>query len=277
MKKYLIAALLAGVTGTATLSVNAAPAGVPTADVAQILGQAQAMVQDLNNYQEYMTQTVLDNKQLLEAYRQYYQMLEDYKQVLREAEGLKDKLSSIDYQHFMDEIGRIADQYDPLYGGGRLVKNTGNAPWDNAVQRNQLLDGYGLSDEEYMDMIAAIPYSGDDRERARQMFEYRQRRVVEGISKDAFVGTLQNQLKEQGKTLEKLQKRRLTMGDNDTTSSIQFLAEQNEQLLQQIQSLQLQQAEAMKYSGRFDDHFFNKRTQEEERKARQLQEAWQNE
>ncbi|MCV4593699.1 type VI secretion protein, partial [Escherichia coli] len=69
--------------------------------------------------------------------------------------------------------------------------------------------------------------------------------------------------------------RRLRLGDNDTTASIQFLAEQNEQLLQQIQSLQLQQAEAMKYSGRLEDHYFNKRAQQEELKARQLQRAWQ--
>ncbi|EPA0315793.1 type VI secretion protein [Klebsiella aerogenes] len=271
MKRRLVAALVAGVIGAASLP---ALAEVPVADPQQILGQAQQMVQDLKNYKEYMEQTVLNNNQLLEAYKQYNQMLEEYKQVLREAEGLKDKLSSIDYKNFMDEIGRIADQYDPLFGGGKLVKNTGNEPWDNAVQRNQLLNGYGMTDEEYVEMIAQIPYSGDDRERARQMFEYRQRRVVEGISKDAFVGTLQSQLKEQGKTLKELKNRRLSMGDNDTTSSIQFLAEQNEQLLLQIQSLQLQQAEAMKYNGRFDDHFFNKRAEEEARKARQLQEAW---
>lgn len=271
MKTRLIAALVAGVIGATSLP---ALAEIPVADPQQILGQAQQMVQDLKNYKEYMEQTVLDNNQLLEAYKQYNQMLEEYKQVLREAEGLKDKLSSIDYKNFMDEIGRIADQYDPLFGGGKLVKNTGNEPWDNAVQRNQLLNGYGMTDEEYVEMIAQIPYSGDDRERARQMFEYRQRRVVEGISKDAFVGTLQSQLKEQEKTLNDLKDRRLGLGDNDTTASIQFLAEQNEQLLLQIQSLQLQQAEAMKYNGRFDDHFFNKRAEEEARKARQLQEAW---
>lgn len=271
MKRQLIAAVVAGVIGAASLP---ALAEIPVADPQQILGQAQQMVQDLKNYKEYMEQTVLDNNQLLEAYKQYNQMLEEYKQVLREAEGLKDKLSSIDFNNFMDEIGRIADQYDPLFGGGKLVKNTGNEPWDNAVQRNQLLNGYGLTDEEYAEMIARIPYSGDDRERARQMFEYRQRRVVEGISKDAFVGTLQNQLETQKDELKKLQDQRETLGSNDTTASIQFLAKQNEQLLQQIQSLQLQQAEAMKYSGRFDDHFFNKRAQQEEQKARQLQESW---
>ncbi|EAN2613863.1 type VI secretion protein [Salmonella enterica] len=272
MKRRLVAALVAGVISAATLPASAS--GIPTADAAQILGQAQQMVQDLKNYKEYMEQTVLDNKQLLEAYKQYNQMLEEYKQVLREAEGLKDKLSSVDYENFMNEIGRIADQYDPLFGSGKLVKDTGNEPWDDAVQRNQLLNGYGLTDEEYAEMLAQIPYSGDDRERARQIFEYRQRRVVEGISKDAFIGTLQKKLKKQGKGLIELQGERGRLGANDTTASIQFLAKQNELLLEQIQSLQLQQAEAMKYSGRFDDHFFNKRAEEEARKARQLQEAW---
>lgn len=77
------------------------------------------------------------------------------------------------------------------------------------------------------------------------------------------------------KNLQRLKDQRETLGENDTTASIQFIAKQNEQLLQQIQSLQLQQAEAMKYSGRLDDHYFNKRAQQEELKARQLQRAWQ--
>ncbi|ENA5033426.1 type VI secretion protein [Escherichia coli] len=273
MRKQLAVILFSVMTGLIT--TPAISSGIPVADAAQILGQARAMMQDIKNYKEYMEQTILNNKELLEAYKQYNQMLEDYKQILREAEGLKDKLSSIDYKNFMDEIALISNQFDPVYGGGRMVKNTGNAPWDNAYERNLLLNGYGLTNEEYAEMLAAIPYTSDDRERARQMFEYRQRRVVEGISKDAFVGELQIQLKKQGKTLGELQERRLRLGDNDTTASIQFLAEQNEQLLQQIQSLQLQQAEAMKYSGRLDDHYFNKRAQQEELKARQLQRAWQ--
>lgn len=86
---------------------------------------------------------------------------------------------------------------------------------------------------------------------------------------------MQIQLDEQKKNLQRLKDQRETLGENDTTASIQFIAKQNEQLLQQIQSLQLQQAEAMKYSGRLDDHYFNKRAQQEELKARQLQRAWQ--
>ncbi|HDX3861184.1 TPA: type VI secretion protein [Escherichia coli] len=272
MRKQLAVVLFSVMTGLIT---TPAISGVPVADAAQILGQARAMMQDIKNYKEYMEQTILNNKELLEAYKQYNQMLEDYKQILREAEGLKDKLSSIDYKNFMDEIALISNQFDPVYGGGHMVKNTGNEPWDNAYERNLLLNGYGLTDEEYAEMLAAIPYTSDDRERARQMFEYRQRRVVEGISKDAFVGTLQIQLDEQKKNLQRLKDQRETLGENDTTASIQFIAKQNEQLLQQIQSLQLQQAEAMKYSGRLDDHYFNKRAQQEELKARQLQRAWQ--
>ncbi|HEO9670008.1 TPA: type VI secretion protein [Escherichia coli] len=272
MRKQLAVVLFSVMTGLIT---TPAISGVPVADAAQILGQARAMMQDIKNYKEYMEQTILNNKELLEAYKQYNQMLEDYKQILREAEGLKDKLSSIDYKNFMDEIALISNQFDPVYGGGRMVKNTGNEPWDNAYERNLLLNGYGLTDEEYAEMLAAIPYTSDDRERARQMFEYRQRRVVEGISKDAFVGTLQIQLDEQKKNLQRLKDQRETLGENDTTASIQFIAKQNEQLLQQIQSLQLQQAEAMKYSGRLEDHYFNNLAKQEELKARQLQRAWQ--
>lgn len=120
MRKQLAVVLFSVMTGLIT--TPAISSGIPVADAAQILGQAGAMMQDIKNYKEYMEQTILNNKELLEAYKQYNQMLEDYKQILREAEGLKDKLSSIDYKNFMDEIALISNQFDPVYGGGVWLK-----------------------------------------------------------------------------------------------------------------------------------------------------------
>lgn len=120
MRKQLAVILFSVMTGLIT--TPAISSGIPVADAAQILGQARAMMQDIKNYKEYMEQTILNNKELLEAYKQYNQMLEDYKQILREAEGLKDKLSSIDYKNFMDEIALISNQFDPVYGGGVWLK-----------------------------------------------------------------------------------------------------------------------------------------------------------
>ncbi|NIH07054.1 type VI secretion protein [Providencia rettgeri] len=268
MRKNIKAVVLA-----AFLSVSTAQAGgILTFDATSALNQVREMVQDLNNYAEYIETTALNNNQLIEAYKQYDQMLADYQQTLKEAMALKDKIEGMDPDYFLQKLAEIANAHDPLFSedGGKIATNTGNQAWDDAYERNKILTGYGLTDDEYNEMLAKIPFGGDERQRAQEMFEYRQKRVAQGIAKDAYVIELQNNIKEQSdETLFKLKKRRLEQGDNSLTASVQFLAEQNEQLLYQINALQAQQAEAMKYNDRLADHYFNNMAAAEERNARQ--------
>ena len=271
-KLKAVALSLALLTGTANAG------GILTFDATSALNQVRDMVQDLNNYAEYIETTALNNEQLLNAYKEYNQMLEDYKQTLLEAEGLKDKIQGMNPDYFLERLGEIANQHDPLFSenGGKIATNTGNQAWDDAYERNKILTGYGLTDDEYAEILGQIPYGLDDRERAQAMFEYRQQRVAEGITKDAYVIEMQNNLKKQSKeTLADLNRKRLEkLGDNSLTASVQFLAEQNEQLLYQINAMQAQQTEAMKYNDRLTDHYFNNMAAAEERKARQKAEAF---
>lgn len=271
-KLKAVALSLALLTGAANAG------GILTFDATNSLNQVREMVQDLNNYQEYIETTALNNEQLLEAYKRYRQMLEDYKQTLLEAEGLKDKIQGMDPDEFLARLGEISDQFDPMYSrnGGTIATNTGNQAWDDAYERNKMLSGYGLTNDEYIEMLNAIPYGLDDRAKAQAMFEYRQQRVAEGITKDAYIIEIQKNVAKQSKeTLSDLNTKRLEkLGDNSLTASVQFLAEQNEQLLYQINALQAQQAEAMKYNDRLADHYFNNMAAAEERKARQKMEAF---
>lgn len=255
-----------------SLTVSTAYAGgILTFDATNTLNQVREMVQDLNNYAEYIETTALNNEQLLNAYKEYNQMLEDYKQVLMEAEGLKDKIQGMNPDDFLAKLGDISNQHDPLFSetGGQIATNTGNQAWDDAYERNKILNGYGLTNDEYIDLLAQIPYGLDDKAKAQAMFELRQQRVAEGISKDAYISNFKENLSDQRKTLNKLQIARERLGDNSLTASVQFLAEQNEQLLYQINAMQAQQAEAMKYNDRLADHYFNNMAAAEERKARQ--------
>ncbi len=254
------------------LTGSASAGGILTFDATNTLNQVREMVQDLNNYAEYIETTALNNEQLLNAYKEYNSMLDEYKRLLVEAEGLKDKIQGMNPDDFLAKLGDIANQHDPLFSetGGQIARNTGNQAWDDAYERNKILTGYGLTDDEYAEMLASIPYSPDDRERAQAMFEYRQKRVAQGITKDAYITEIQSNLKKQAsETLFDLSERRKQQGDNSLTASVQFLAEQNEQLLYQINAMQAQQAEAMKYNDRLADHYFNNMAAAEERKARQ--------
>ena len=143
------------------ITLNTSFAGVPTLDYTQIAGQIRQISQSIKDYEEYLTQTALSNEDLVEAYKRYDQMLNDYQQVLREAQRLKSTLKGIDLQHFLDQLKNI-DMYDPRYSMGD-DPHVGDAPWDNAVERNKLINGWGMSDEEWIEMNNNIPYLSNGR------------------------------------------------------------------------------------------------------------------
>ncbi|EPC5650575.1 hypothetical protein ACRZ3X_004816, partial [Citrobacter freundii] len=176
MKRTLLAVIMAGILSSPVY------AGVPVDDFTQIAGQLRELSQGIRDYEEYIKQTALSNTQLLEAYKRYDQMLADYQQVLREAERLKTTLQGVDLQNFLNNLKNI-DLYDPRYASGD-DPNVGSKPWDDAVERNKLLNGWGMSDQEWSEMNAAIPYTGDDRERAKAIFQYRKRKAEASVRQD---------------------------------------------------------------------------------------------
>lgn len=152
MKRCLLAILI-----SAALSGQALATGVPVADGVQIAGQIRELSQGLRNYDQYLQQTGLSNSQLLQAYKDYDQMLTEYKQVLREAQRLKATLQGQNLETFLNRLKQI-DMYDPRYSRGDDA-HVGDQPWDDAVERNKLLNGWGMSDEEWSQMNADIPYT----------------------------------------------------------------------------------------------------------------------
>lgn len=272
MQNLIKSILFALVIGNGSLTMAA---GIPVGDATNALNQVRQMVQDLNNYKEYLETTILNDEQLIQAYKEYNSMLEEYKRLYQEASALAGDIEGLSMDDFNTMLADIANKFDPYYGDyqGAVVKDTGDEFWDDAYERNKILNGYGMTDEEYAEMLTSIPYTDDDRERAKRMFEYRQRRVAEGIKRDAYIAQLETHMAtEEKRVINKLDERVAeNQKDNNLTANVQLLNEQNQHLLKQIDRLQSQQLEAMKYQDRLADHYFNRRAAAEARKQKQLQ------
>ncbi|EGR8820959.1 type VI secretion protein [Salmonella enterica] len=272
MRKLMKTVLLAICLSHGSLTMAA---GIPVGDATNALNQVRQMVQDLNNYKEYLQTTILTDNQLIQAYKEYNEMLKEYKRLYQEASALAGDIEGLSMEEFNNMLADIANKFDPYYGDyhGAVVKNTGDEFWDDAYERNKMLNGYGMTNEEYAQMISSIPYTDDQREMAQRIFEYRQRRVAEGIKRDAYIAQLEDYMKKkEEKIINKLDERVAeNKKDNNLTANVQLLNEQNQHLLKQIDRLQSQQLESMKYQDRLADHYFNRRAAAEARKQKQLQ------
>ncbi|HEN3452058.1 TPA: hypothetical protein U5D73_004572 [Yersinia enterocolitica] len=266
MKRTLIAILLAGVFSAPVYAI------IPVTDATQIAGQLREISQGIRDYEQYMKQTVLSNSQLLEAYKRYDQMLADYQQVLREAEALKTQLQGVDLQNFLDQLKNI-DLYNPSYATGD-DQNVGSKPWDDAVERNKLLNGWGMTDQEWSDMNAAIPYTGDDRERAKAIFQYRKRKAEGAVRQDLasknFDANIINQAEQAQQTKDALD----GLGDNDQLATMQLIARQNQLMIEQNLNQQAQTNTDFSMSNQIANDYFNKMARARELKEKAMSQSF---
>ncbi|EQB8100123.1 hypothetical protein ACYUN6_004804 [Escherichia coli] len=268
MKRCLLALLIsAALSGQAFSYV-----GVPVADGAQIAGQIRELSQGLRNYDQYLKQTGLSNSQLLQAYKDYDQMLTDYKQVLREAQRLKATLEGQDLQTFLNRLKQI-DMYDPRYSRGDDA-HVGDKPWDDAVERNKLLNGWGMSDEEWSQMNAEIPYTANDRERAKEIFQYRKRKAEGAIRQDLASRKTDESLIEQTKRADELGSALDDLGDNDALATQQLMARQNQMIIDQNLEMQAQKNTEFKMSNQIANDYFNNMAKARERREKAMSKAY---
>lgn len=245
---------------------------IPVTDATQIAGQLREISQGIRDYEQYMKQTVLSNSQLLEAYKRYDQMLADYQQVLREAESLKTQLQGVDLQNFLENLKTI-DLYDPQYAAGD-DPNVGSQPWDDAVERNKLLNGWGMTDQEWSDMNAAIPYTGDDRKRAKAIFQYRKNKAEMAVRQQVATNNFKQNLTDQTKQVQGLNDDLQNLGDNDQLKTMQLLARQNQVMLEQNLNQQAQTNTDFSMSNQLANDYFNKMARTRALKEQRMAEAF---
>lgn len=270
MKKTILALTIVLGMGAA---IQADATGIPVVDAAQVAGQIRELSQGIRDYQEYLQQTALSNSELLSAYQRYDQMLSDYKQVLREAEGLKASLQGIDLQNFLNQLKNI-DAYNPTYSNGS-DSHVGEEPWDNAVERNKLLNGWGMSDEEWSEMNANIPYLANDKQRAQAIFNYRKNKAEGAIRQDLAGETYDGQIADQTEKADALDKALKQLGDNDTVATQQLIAKQNQLIINQNLNSQSQQNTDFKMSNQLANDYFNNMAAARARREKAMSNSYQ--
>lgn len=270
MKRTLIAALIA-----ASFLTSPTYAIVPVTDYVQIAGQLRELSQGLKDYEEYLQQSVLSNNQLLEAYKRYDQMLADYRQTLREAEKLKQQLTGVNLQDFLNRLKNI-DMYDPRYSSGDDA-NVGSGPWDDAIERNKLLNGWGMSDEEWSEMNAEIPYLSNDRQRAKAIFQYRKRKAEMAVRQDLAGQNNDQNITEQATRANEIGQALDDLGDNDVLATQQLMARQNQLIIEQNLNAQSQQNTDFKMSNQISNDYFNKMARARELKEKNMSKAYKGE
>lgn len=267
MKRTFLAVIMAGI-----LSSPVYATGIPVVDAVQVAGQLREISQSIRDYEEYIKQTILSNTQLIEAYKRYDQMLADYQLVLREAEGLKKTLKGVNLQNFLDDLKHI-DLYDPRYASGDDA-NVGNKPWDNAVERNKLLNGWGMSDQEWSEMNEVIPYTGNDRERAKAIFQYRKRKAEMSIRQDVASDNFATNIVSQAKEAQNMKDALDTLGDNDSLATQQLIARQQQLLIEQNLNQQAQTNTDFKLSNQVANDYFNKMARARALKEKSMADAY---
>lgn len=270
MKKTILA--LAIVLGMGA-AIQADATGIPVVDAAQVAGQIRELSQGIRDYQEYLQQTALSNSELLSAYQRYDQMLSDYKQVLREAEGLKSTLQGIDLQNFLNQLKNI-DAYNPTYSNGS-DSHVGEEPWDNAVERNKLLNGWGMSDEEWSEMNANIPYIANDKQRAQAIFKYRKNKAEAAIRQNLAADTYDKNISDQIDEANRLRNDLQNLGDNDSLATQQLIARQNQMMIDQKLNSQSQQNTDLKMSNQLSNDYFNNMAAARARREKAMSNSYQ--
>lgn len=267
MKRCLLSMLIA-----VMLSGQVLATGVPVADGVQILGQIRELSQGLRDYEQYLQQSILSNNQLLEAYKRYDQMLSDYKQALREAQALKRQLQGMNLQSFLEKLKQI-DMYDPRYSRGDDA-HVGDQPWDDAVERNKILNGWGMSDEEWSQVNSDIPYTTNERQRAKDIFQYRKRKAEGAIRQDLASRKTDEDLIEQTRRVNELGVAIDELGDNDILATQQLMARQNQMLIEQNLQSQAQKNTEFKMSNQLANDYFNNMAKSRARREKMMAEAY---
>lgn len=270
MKKTILSLVVILGMGAAA-QVNAT--GIPVVDAVQVAGQIRELSQGIRDYQEYLQQTVLSNSELLSAYQRYDQMLSDYKQVLREAEGLKSTLQGIDLQNFLNQLKNI-DAYDPSYSTGS-DSHVGEEPWDDAVERNKLLNGWGMSDEEWSEMNASIPYLANDKQRAQAIFKYRKNKAEGAIRQKLAADTYDQNISDQVTEANRLRNDLKGLGDNDAVATQQLIARQNQMMIDQNLNTQAQRNTDFKMSNQLANDYFNNMAAARARREKSMSSSYQ--
>ena len=235
--------------------------GIPTVDAAALAQRITQMQHLLKQYEEMLNQTGLDLDQLDQLMGSYIQLMRQYDHMLAQAQALKFQLDREDYVAFLNEIGMIEDV------------NPFNIDSDDIRQSDSEYAQAGVAQSDHM--YGAIKERDEYEEMMRNAFgsTYVSPEELQSYNQ-ANMGSFQKSYSNKAKTdyidtsehIQKLDEKRFLLGDESQLATTQFLVEQNQVILNQLQKTNELLQQQMEVSNQFENHYFINRQREKERR-----------
>lgn len=235
---------------------NVYASGIPVVDVASLSQAIMEYQQQLLDYQQLLSQTGLNTDQLNQLYADYQQTLRNYDQVLREAQGLKSKLSNKDWVGFLTQTG-LLDTTAPYRSTNSPGAVESNSDWREALAQTRVLYGLDQNWDEYLDTITNVPYNSDSTTRAKDMATYNYRKAQMATYQQAQVNSIDEGLADIAERARELDERRSTLGDSDSVKTMQFTAEQQQLIIEQNMQLLRATNKDFELSNQMPNEYFN--------------------
>ncbi|MCU8961135.1 hypothetical protein ACO0J9_13050 [Pseudomonas aeruginosa] len=249
IKVTLRAALAAVVMSIAPVPVTAS--GFPTVDIAAIAQSVTDYINQLQQYAEQMTQTVLNESQLAEAIKLYEQTMVEYDHMLRQMEGLKSRISNRQWQQIYAKYGSVINTYPgmkPDFDSARWMKI--NRELETLFPRAQR-----LSDIE--DDLASIAYDSNSLQHITETARQSYAREQLAVGQSMFVQDMDDELEVQMGRYGEVSSKRASLGAEDHLATLQVMAEQNELVIEALQQQSAINNAQLQYSNQLESHYFS--------------------
>ncbi|PXF32087.1 hypothetical protein WH50_06410 [Pokkaliibacter plantistimulans] len=222
------------------LGANKANAsGIPTVDAVAIAQQLLAYTQQLQDYQEMLSQTVLDQSQLLQLVNQYEQTLLEYQHMLKQMEGLTDKFSLEELESVLNNsIAIMSTSPSP-------IPNPDDAYWE--IASNQV----GAIYDRYTGLItsgANVNYAGTAANEGSNIDQQIMTRVNVATSQQEAVNSIGSFVNSQSGNILDLTNIANSLGSEDQLKTMQLMAQQNLSILSSLNSINASQGAQLQYS-----------------------------
>lgn len=250
LKKSLRNAIAAIVIGAAPVTTFGS--GFPVVDMASIAQSITDYINQLSHYTELMSQTVLDESQLAEAIKLYEQTMTEYDHMLRQMEGLKNRIDKRQWQQIYAKYGHVINSYPamkPDFDSGQWVKV--NRDLETLYYRAD-----SLGDIE--DAISAIGYDSNSLSQVTDTARQSYAREQLAVGQHMFVEDMDAELEVQMERYGEVAAKRQALGAEDHLATLQVMTEQNELLIEALHQQNAINNAQLQYSNQLDAHYFSK-------------------
>lgn len=235
--------------------------GIPVVDIAGLAQELTEYSQLLTQYKELLKQTGLNTQQLKGILDQYTQTLRDYQMALMQANSLKNKLAPMDWNAFLT-AANLLQEYGPF--SGKDMRSASDPTIRKSVQAANARYG-ALDDEATLNQEAREVYGKVPQALTRSYNQAEQ--AVHQIDTTHY---LSSQLKTNQDKARTLDQKRAALGDKSELATLQMIVDQNQELIQQMTTLNQTMKEQYAQSNQLANVHFNAVQQAQQAHLKQM-------